>query len=174
MKAILSCKFGGNMKFYEQAYQLEKIAAEYYRDLAEKCSRNEGVKTILLMLSKDHAEHSRDIEKMKEKLKIDIPDTKVFQEVKKILSDLHEKKITFTCDIEQENLYREALELVTKKEKLYLQMIAEIESEENKKVIRRIAEEERKHRFVLEDIIEMVTRPQTWIENAEFIHFEEY
>ncbi len=53
-------------------------------------------------------------------------------------------------------------------------MIDELESETDKKALTRIAEDERKHRFVLEDMIEMVTRPLTWIENAEFIHFDEY
>jgi rubrerythrin len=162
------------MKFYEQAYQMEKTAEEYYRDLATKCSRNEGVKTILNLLSKEHAEHANEIEKMRENLRIDIPETQVFQDVKKIMQELHDKKDTFQCNIEQENLYKEALDLVTRKEKLYLQMIDELESETDKKALKRIAEDERKHRFVLEDMIEMVTRPLTWIENAEFIHFEEY
>jgi rubrerythrin len=162
------------MKFYEQAYQMEKTAQDYYHDLAEKCCKNKGVKTILQLLSKEHAEHAEEIKKMQENLKIEIPETQVFQEVKKIMQELHAKKDTFQCSIEQGNLYQEALELVTKKEKLYLQMLDEIEEEKDKKVIQQIAAEERKHRFVLEDMIEMVTRPQTWIENSEFIHFEEY
>src|SRR3972149_1076231 len=34
--------------------------------------------------------------------------------------------------------------------------------------------EENKHYFILENIINFVSRPQTWLENAEWHHLEEY
>lgn len=35
-------------------------------------------------------------------------------------------------------------------------------------------EEEKKHYFLLDNIIEFVSRPEQWLENAEFYHLEEY
>jgi rubrerythrin len=33
--------------------------------------------------------------------------------------------------------------------------------------------EEKRHRWILENIIEFVTKPEVWAENAEFDHLEE-
>ncbi len=40
------------MKFIESAIEMEELTQNYYLDLAEKCSANEGLKTILKMLAK--------------------------------------------------------------------------------------------------------------------------
>jgi len=37
-----------------------------------------------------------------------------------------------------------------------------------------IADEEKRHYFLLENIIQFVSRPKTWLEDAEFNHLEEY
>jgi hypothetical protein len=37
-----------------------------------------------------------------------------------------------------------------------------------------MAEEEKKQAVVLGNIIEMVRRPETWLEDAEFRHLDEY
>ena len=43
-----------------------------------------------------------------------------------------------------------------------------------KRIFQKLAEEEKKHYFLLENIIQFVSRPETWLENAEFYHLEEY
>lgn len=37
-----------------------------------------------------------------------------------------------------------------------------------------MAGEEKRHFFILENIIDFVSRPQSWLENAEFNKLEEY
>jgi rubrerythrin len=50
----------------------------------------------------------------------------------------------------------------------------EVTEEYQKEIFQRLADEEKKHYFLLENIIEFVSRPETWLENAEFYHLEEY
>jgi len=45
---------------------------------------------------------------------------------------------------------------------------------EDNKMIEKLVSEEKKHLLVLENIIEMVNRPNLWIEDAEFNHLDEY
>jgi rubrerythrin len=37
-----------------------------------------------------------------------------------------------------------------------------------------IAEEEKKHYWILENILNFISRPQNWLENAEWYHLDEY
>jgi hypothetical protein len=37
-----------------------------------------------------------------------------------------------------------------------------------------IAEEEKRHEFLLEHVLQFIARPQTWLENAEFNHLDQY
>ena len=43
-----------------------------------------------------------------------------------------------------------------------------------KDILLNIAEDEKKHRFLLKNTVEFLSRPKTWIENAEFNHLDEY
>ena len=53
-------------------------------------------------------------------------------------------------------------------------MSDKVEAEAQKKLLLKLAEEEKKHMFLLENLVEFVSRPETWIENAEFNHLVEY
>ena len=37
-----------------------------------------------------------------------------------------------------------------------------------------LAEEERKHYFLLDNVIDFLFQPQSWLENAEFVHLNDY
>lgn len=38
----------------------------------------------------------------------------------------------------------------------------------------KLGEEEQRHEFLMENLVEFITRPETWIENAEWLHLDEY
>jgi len=46
--------------------------------------------------------------------------------------------------------------------------------ESQKAMFLKITEEEQRHFNILETIIDMVSRPQTWLENPEWYHLEDY
>jgi len=56
----------------------------------------------------------------------------------------------------------------------YAEKAEEVESESQKEMLLAIAEEEKRHYFLLDNIIEFVARPDTWLENAEFGKLAEY
>lgn len=74
-----------------------------------------------------------------------------------------------------EDYYRQlAQDIEERSLDFYLEKANEITEEYQKEIFLRLADEEKKHYFLLENIIEFVSRPETCLENAEFYHLEEY
>lgn len=162
------------MDFFKFALEMEKKTIESYRMLAEKCQSNEGVKNILLMLAEDHKKHTRTLEEMQNNTAVEMKETGAFREARALFTNMQEDKTPFSCDIDQVKLYEDARELVLKKLQFYADIVDQMEPEENKILVKKMAEEEKKQAVVLGNIIEMVRRPQTWLEDAEFHHLDEY
>jgi rubrerythrin len=163
-----------NMEFIEFALEKERKTIESYRALAEKCQSHEGVKNILLMLADDHEKHSDTLMEMQNSASVEMEGAEVFREARRMFSDMQKDKNPFSCDINQVKLYEGARELVLKKHQFYLDVAEKMENEESKVIVIKMAEEEKKQAVVLENIIEMVRRPETWLEDAEFHHLDEY
>ena len=53
-------------------------------------------------------------------------------------------------------------------------MSDKVEIQSQRKVFLKLAGEEKKHIFLLENLVEFVFSPETWIENAEFNHLDDY
>jgi len=162
------------MEFFEFALEMEKKTIESYRILAEKCQSNEGVKNILLMLADDHEKHTKTLKEMQNNAAVEMEETETFREARELFSNMQKNNAPFSCEIDQVRLYEDASDLVLKKIQLYSDTVEKMETEENMTLVKKMAEEEKKQAVVLGHIIEMVKRPQTWLEDAEFHHLDEY
>ncbi|MCK4930537.1 MAG: hypothetical protein KAT01_00115 [Candidatus Aminicenantes bacterium] len=162
------------MDFFKFALEMEKKTIESYRSLAEKCQSHEGVKNILLMLAEDHEKHTKTLKEMKNNAVIEMKEPEAFREARKLFTHMQTDQDPFICDMDQVKLYEDARELVLKKRQFYLDMVMNMENEKNKSLVNQMAEEEKKQAVILNHIIEMVRRPQTWLEDAEFHHLDEY
>ncbi len=162
------------MKFFETAMDLEKQTETYYLDLANKCAANEGLKNILNMLAGDHAQHFTKFLEMRDDSCSEMPATEAFHQTVVFFKQLKEKKESFKCDIEQVNMYKKANDLVQKKLDFYSDSVDKIECPQNKALVEEIIGEEKKHLLVLNNLIELLERPDSWVENAEFFHLDTY
>jgi rubrerythrin len=162
------------MDFLEFAQDMENKTIESYRTLAEKCQSNEGVKNILIMLAADHKKHAKALEKLRIETAVEMEETEVFREARELFAGMQGDKIPFSCEIDQVKLYEDARDLILKKLQFYSDIVEKMETEENRVLVRKLAEEEKKQAVVLGNIIEMVRRPQSWLEDAEFHHLDDY
>jgi hypothetical protein len=144
----------------------------YYRQLAQQTA-NKGLKTILTMLADEEVKHYYTIEAMKT-TKHRMAETTILTEAKNIFVQIKESDEKFDFDIKQSELYRKAQDIEQKSMDFYLGKANEVGGQYQKEIFLRLAEEEKKHYFLLENIIEFVSRPEQWLENAEFFHLEEY
>ncbi len=154
------------------AMQMEKDGENYYHQLAQQTA-NKGLQTILIMLADDEVKHYNAIEKM-QTTEAHIAETAILTDAKNIFAQIKESGESFDFDIKQTGLYRKAQDIEEASRNFYLEKADEVEEKYQKEIFLRLADEEKKHYFLLENIIEFVSRPETWLENAEFYHLEEY
>lgn len=159
------------MDIYEFAMQMEKDGENYYRELAAQANAP-GMRTILTMLADDEVKHYNVIQQMKAQAPQMI-ETEILNKAKNVFAQMRERG-EFDLGNSQIELYQKAQEIERKSRDFYRQKAEEVPTQAAKALLLQIAEEERKHYFLLENIIVLVSRPQTWLENAEWYHLDEY
>jgi len=172
---FLLYKIGGmQMNIYKYAMKMEKDSENYYSELANKTD-DAGLQNILKMLASDEVKHYNIIEKMmKTDTSAEFAETGILRNAKDIFIKIKGKNIVFNFDLPQADFYRKAQEFEEKSYKFYLEMSDKVEIKSQKKIFLKLAEEEKKHMFLLENLVEFVSRPETWIEDAEFNHLDDY
>ncbi|MCK6467412.1 MAG: ferritin family protein [Candidatus Brocadia sinica] len=161
------------MNIYDYAMQMEKDGENYYRDSARKID-NAGLKKILGILANAEVKHYDILQKMKKNEKVQMPDTEILSNVKNIFVNMKEEGDTSGVTVSQQELYKKAQEIEKKSQIFYLEKADEVNNPSQKEIFLKIADEEKKHYFILENILDFVSRPQNWLENAEWYHLEEY
>lgn len=161
------------MDIFDYAMKMEKDGEQYYRRVAEKVN-NKGIKTILSMLADEEVKHYNALAKIKAKQPAEMAETVILADAKNVFEQLNESGEKLNVDATQTELYREAQRIEEKSRVFYMEKAEEVSEKQQKELFLRLAEEEKKHYFLLENIIEFVSRPEHWLENAEFYHLEEY
>jgi rubrerythrin len=162
----------GDMNIFEFAMEKEKYSEDYYRQLAGK-SNNKGLETVFNMLADEEAKHCKIISDMKEDIALDLAETTVLSDAKDVFAKMRESALGFNLNATQTDLYRKALKIEKQSRDFYLEKANEVEKTQ-KGIFLKLADQEEKHYFLIENIIDFVSRPETWLENAEFYHLEEY
>jgi rubrerythrin len=159
------------MNIFKFAMQMEKDGEAFYRNLSGKVG-NIGLKTILNMIADDEVKHYKIFEALFKNTKPSLAETKILKNSKNIFSQMKGENIE--SNIEQIDLYKKAQGIERMSEEFYREKAGEVKNPAQKKLLLKIADEEKRHFFLLENIILFVSRPKTWLENAEFVHLEEY
>ncbi|MFH2011478.1 MAG: ferritin family protein [Pseudomonadota bacterium] len=162
------------MNIYKYAMKMEKDGEKYYRELAKK-TEDLGLQNILKMLADEEVKHYHIIEQISRKDKdAEVTETEILKNAKNIFIEMKKEGLKLKPNTPQTKLYRKALEIEKKSCEFYLDKSNTVEIESQKKIFFKLAEEEKKHMFLMENIVEFVSRPETWIEDAEFNHLDEY
>jgi len=165
---------GWYMNIFEFAMQMEKDGENYYRRLAQDTD-SQAVRTVLTMLADDEVKHFETIAKMQQaSQKPQMADTEIIDKAKNIFADLKASDEKFDFDDGQVGLYKKAQQIEQKSRDFYLEKADETEQNYQKEIFLKLAEEEKKHFLLLDSLIQFVSRPQNWLENAEFYHLEDY
>ncbi len=160
------------MDIFEYAMQMEKDGENYYRRLAQ-ATDNKGVKTIFTMLADEEVGHFNIIKDAKSQTPQQIRESTILDDTKNIFTELQQSGEQWDLNAEQKELYKKARDIEEKSRKFYLEKAQQV-GEEQKQIFLKLAEEERKHYVLLENLLTLVSRPESWLENAEFYHSEDY
>lgn len=160
------------MDIFEFAMKMEKDGEGYYRELAKKSSTT-GLSNIFTMLAKAEVVHYEIFKKMKENEKVTVGDTRILSQVKNVFEAMKEER-EIEGSLTQTELYHKAVEAEKRSREFYLSKAGEVKDADQKEIFHKIADEEKKHYLILQEIVDFVARPQTWLENPEWYHLEEY
>lgn len=161
------------MDIFEFAMKMEKDGENYYRELAQGTD-DKGLKNILNMLADDEVKHYKIFDELKKNEKPEMAQTQVLSNAKNVFSELKEKDVTFDHDMPQKELYEKAQKVERQSQEFYEQKSREADDPYHKEILLKIADEEKRHFFLLENIIQYISKPQQWVDNAEFHHLDEY
>jgi rubrerythrin len=151
---------------------MELDGKHFYLDLAKK-TNNTGIKSILTMMAESEDKHYNAILSMQKNGKIQYStDTEVLTKVKNIFMKMKEEK-EIDVDVSQVEIYKKALEVETNSEKFYLERADEEKDPHRKKIFLTLANEEKSHCVLLENIVNLVSQPDNWVENAEWYHIDD-
>lgn len=160
------------MNSIDYALKLELDGKAYYEKQAE-LSDDPRVKKIFEMLAGDEERHHKIISGFKSE-KYGYKTTDTFKTTKNIFSDMIAKNEKFNVGISTLEVYRKAIEMEEESVRLYSDYAEKAEIPEEKKVLGKLAEEEKKHRVVLENLMEFIRKGDEWVESAEFSSLDEY
>jgi rubrerythrin len=161
------------MDIYQFAKQMELEGEQFYRKLALQ-TENPGLKNILLILADDEENHYQLIEKLQTDSEPTVLDTQSLANIKSFFFEIKEAGADFGLEITQKAVYQQALENEEQSLNFYLDQAKAASSNVVRDLFLKLCDEERQHYLVLEEVIDFISRPETWIENAEFYHLEEY
>ena len=161
------------MDILEFALEKERVSREYYLDLAEKTSHS-GLRKIFQMLADQESDHYDTIKHMKSHISPSLTETKVLEEARGIFQKIQESSNDFDFSTSELEAYEMARENETKSMNFYLDKAKEAEDNARKNLFLALADEEKKHYTVLDNICDFVSEPQRYLEDAEFVHIEGY
>jgi rubrerythrin len=95
-------------------------------------------------------------------------------DIKNVFVEMKEEKKAFDFDSTQVDLYMKARDIEKRAEEFYLQKADEVDDPEQKAIFKQIAAEEKKHYALFDNIVDFVSAPETWLENAEWHHLDQY
>ena len=161
------------MNIYEFAMQKEAMSENYYRALADKCG-SPGLKTILRMLADEERKHYNMVMLMEKNGKPGEAESTLLADARIVFVAMKTQRDNLSSSFDQIDLYREAQLFEKESEDYYREKAAEVKDNFQKKLFTKMAEQERKHYTLLENIIILLSRPEQWLEDAEWTHLEEY
>lgn len=155
------------MDIFEFSIQMEKDAEALYRDL-ESRSSHVGVKKIFTMLAKDEQRHAEAIETLQKKMH---PEKTASSsgEIVTVFKEIKEKSQTEKLTDEILPELRRALDIEKQGREFYKEQMDAVDTEEAKKLFSLLSRQEDYHYNTVENLIELIEKPQWWVEHAEFV-----
>ena len=154
------------MDMFAYAVQMEKDAEALYLELADR-SNIGGIKKVFTMLAKDEAKHRAAIEKLQKKMDVEA-EKGIASDIKTIFDEIRANFRNIKLDDHVVKDYEKALELEKKGLEHYKKLFDGEKEGKTKKLYETIMKQESYHAKTLENLVEMVRKPEWWVENAEF------
>ncbi len=161
------------MDIFEFAMEKEKFSEEYYRDLARRAN-HAGIKSILTMLADEEVKHYQTVERMRTETPEKVTDVPVLDRAREVFEKMRVTPKKFDFQTSEAELYRKACRIEEQSKEFYLERAEEAQDPSQARVFRLLAQEESKHLYLVDNLHSFVSKPESFLENAEMYRFDDY
>ncbi|MGI6752064.1 MAG: ferritin-like domain-containing protein [Anaerovoracaceae bacterium] len=161
------------MNILSVAIAMEADLEKYYLKQAE-INHDNYLNKIFTMLANDEKEHANILKRKSEELNYELKDGKTFKESKLLFKGMDDFKMETKAIPSQLDSIRFAQEMEKKSIDAYTEMKEEAKDERAKELFEFLLKEEEMHYEILDQLARHLSRPEEWVEDAEFGVREEY
>lgn len=161
------------MDILQMALTLEHDLELYYKEQAE-LNKDNTLNVVFTMLSKEEANHALLLKNTIDHTSYPLEDSKILEEARTLFKNMDDFALEITEHPSQLDSYRMALEKEEQSFAFYQEHLDSTQDEHSKKVFAYLLKQEDDHRIILEELIKLLTRPEEWVESAEFGVREDY
>ncbi|QHQ60056.1 rubrerythrin [Anaerocolumna sedimenticola] len=161
------------MDTLELALSLEFDLEKYYEAQAEK-NKDNSLSVVFTILAGEEQKHTEILLGKADVLDLDIKDKNILDEARELFTQLRDFKSEIKEFPNQLDSYRMALEMEEKSLKFYKNLHDTAETDKEKETYQYLIKQEDIHCIILEELVKLTTRPEEWVESAEFGIREDY
>ena len=154
------------MDNFEFSIQMEKDAEALYRKMADNAPAA-GVKKVLLMLAEDEVRHRVAIEQLQKKMAVE-PAQGSALDIKTVFDEMKQDSSITDISVDAVEDYEKAVEIEQRGLDFYKERFEESDDPADKKLFEVLMRQEGYHLQTTKNLLDMVRRPEWWVENAEF------
>ncbi|MCK8059810.1 MULTISPECIES: ferritin family protein [unclassified Fusibacter] len=158
------------MDIYQMAMNMELEGKAFYLDLKEKAT-DRSIQTIFGLLAEEEQKHHDLIRAMKQNT-AQLPTSEKLDLAEGFFNELIVNALSFTTQTSVIDAYKEAKHLEENSIAFYKQEILKAKKAIDKAVLLKIYYEEKKHKLLLENLIEFLSESEIQIDSAEFDRLE--
>lgn len=161
------------MDTLELALSLEFDLEKYYTEQAEK-NKGNSLSVVFNLLAGEERKHAEILLGKEDVLDLKVGDRDILTEAKGLFRQLGDFKSDIKELPSQLDSYRMALEMEEKSLKFYKSLEAGAENDKTRETYGYLMKQEDIHCIIMEELVKLTTRPEEWVESAEFGLREDY
>ena len=161
------------MNVFDFAMRMEEESREHYEKLAS-AARSQELKSIFNLLADSEREHHERLTLLKAGTEPNLAQSAVLERIKDRIHELVENFIPTDVLESDYDGYRHAIKGEEKSIRLYEELAEQETNATAAELLRSLADEERHHLEVVENIYDFVESPQTYLAWGEFSNLREY
>ncbi len=160
------------MNIFDFAMKMELDGKAYYEKLAAETSVS-GLKSIFTSLAADEQKHFETVQAIKAGTSLKMSDSTVLEKAKNLFEELMaDRNIAGSLNKSLDG-YQHARQIEADSVKLYEDLAKKEQNPETAQLLLRIANEEKKHYNILDNLYDFVLAPQNFLAWGEFSNFKE-
>jgi rubrerythrin len=161
------------MNVFDFALKMEEDGKTFYEKLAAETNVHE-LKMIFSMLASAEEEHHEALDVMKKNIPPDKADSKVLENARNIFHVLLKRKDAIDMLKNDPDGYRHVIKTAVAGIKLYEEMAGKETNKDAAKILLMLAEDEKKHLEIMENIYDFAEAPKNFLAWGEFSNLKEF